>query len=51
MKEKTNENEILEEILKKCNWRERIIVMKNRKLFLEIYRKGMQDYFNFINKN
>ncbi|MCI8362294.1 MAG: hypothetical protein HFJ41_04050 [Clostridia bacterium] len=45
------ENEIIEEILKKCNWWERIIVNRNKKLFVDIYRKGMQDYFNFINKN
>lgn len=38
MKEKTNENEkIIEEILKKCSWWERIIVKRNKKLLLNIY--------------
>lgn len=37
----TNEDElILEEIYKKCNWYQRIIVKKNKNLILDIYNQG-----------
>lgn len=31
------ENEIIVEILKKCNWWERIIVKRNKKLLTKVY--------------
>lgn len=48
MKEKTNENEILEEILRKCNWRERIIVKGNKKLILNVYHYARNKTANFF---
>lgn len=52
MKKITKENEeIVVEILKGFNNIEKEIIKNNEKLFIEVYRKGMQNYFNFINKN
>lgn len=52
MKKITKENEeIIEEILKGFNNIEKEIIKNNKKLFIEVYRKGMQNYFNFINKS
>lgn len=50
MREKTNER-IVEEILESFNNKEKQIIKNNERLFIEVYRKGIQNYFNFINKN
>lgn len=42
------ENEIIEEILKKCNWWERIIVKRNKRLIIKVYKIGIT--FGFNNK-
>ncbi len=43
------ENEmIIEEILKKCNLRERIILKRNKELMLKVYKIGIT--FGFNNK-
>lgn len=48
MKEKNEE--IIKEILKKCNWWERIIVRRNKKLILNIYHNLRIDIINKIVK-
>lgn len=40
MRDVAKNEEIIVEILKKCNWRERIIVKKNKKLILNVYHEG-----------
>lgn len=45
------ENEIIEEILKKCNWWERIIVKRNKKLILKIYHIIRLKIINNMLKN
>ena len=42
--------QIKNEMWKTCNLKEKIIIKMARKLFVNTYRKGMQDYFNLINK-
>ena len=45
------ENELLiKELMKELNWKERIVIKVFREICIKIYRKGMLDYFNFINK-
>jgi len=44
---KKENEEIIEKILKECNWYERIIVKKNRKLILNVYHFGR---INCVNK-
>lgn len=44
---KLNEEMIVEEILKKCNWREKIIVKLNKTIFIKIYKLGIRKGFNF----
>ncbi len=52
MRKVTKENEeIIEEILKGFNNIDKEIIKDNEGLFIEVYRKGMQNYFNFININ
>lgn len=51
-KKMKKENEmIVEEILKGFNNIEKKTIKDNERLFIEVYRKGMQNYFNFININ
>jgi len=42
------ENNIVKEIVKELNWRERIVVVLFRKIFLKVYKKGIT--FGFNNK-
>lgn len=37
---KLNEEMIVNEILKKCNWAEKIVVKLNKKLILNVYHEG-----------
>jgi len=52
MKKKYEEKELVEEIVKGCslNFFERIVVRRYRKIYVKIYRKGLQDGFNWCNK-
>lgn len=45
---KKENEESIEKILKECNWYERIIVKKNRKLIKKVYKIGIT--FGFNNK-
>lgn len=46
-KKLTNEEKlILEEILRKCNWNERIFVKRNKGLILNIYHEGRVNMIN-----
>ena len=40
------ENEVINEILEKCNWRERIIVKIFSNIFIKIYKIGITYGFN-----
>lgn len=40
------ENEVINEILEKCNWKERIIVKIFRNIFIKIYKIGITYGFN-----
>lgn len=40
MRDVVKDEEIIVEILKKCNWKERIVVKKNKKLILNVYHEG-----------
>lgn len=40
------EKQIVEEILKKCNWYERIVVMVFKKIFVKAYKLGITFGFN-----
>ena len=42
------ENNIAKEIVKDMNWRERIVVVLFKKIFLKVYKKGIT--FGFNNK-
>lgn len=42
------ENNIAKEIVKDLNWRERIVVVLFKKIFLKVYKKGIT--FGFNNK-
>lgn len=45
----TNEEKlILEGILRKCNWNERIIIKRNKGLILNIYHEGRINMINTI---
>lgn len=45
------ENKLLiKELMKELSWKERIVIKVFREICIKIYRKGMLDYFNFINK-
>lgn len=49
---KTNvEQNVMEEVLKDCNFYERVIVKVHPKTCIKIYKKGLQDGFNWNNKN
>lgn len=40
MRDVAKNEEIIVEILRKCNWREKMIVKKNKKLILKVYHEG-----------
>lgn len=42
--------EVYEELRKKLNWRERIVLRLFKRLCIMFYRRGMLDCFNFYNK-
>lgn len=42
------ENNIVKEIIKDLSWRERIVVVLFRKIFLKVYKRGIT--FGFNNK-
>lgn len=44
------EKEIVKEICKDLNWKERIIVRLFRKRFIKIYRLGVVKCFNYYNQ-
>ena len=46
MKKISAEEDVVREIIRNCNWIERIWVRLNLKLCIKIYRKGLQDKFN-----
>ena len=50
-KENVIEKEVLDEILKSCNLYERTVVKIHPKICIKIYRKGLQDEFNWYNRN
>lgn len=41
---------VLNEVIKELNWKERIAVKFLKKICIKIYRKGMVDCFNYLNK-
>lgn len=47
MKNTNVAEDVIKEILKDCNWVERLWVRLNLKLYVRIYRKGVQDGFNW----
>lgn len=43
------ENEVLKEVIKELEWKERIVVMMFKKIFINVYKKGVKEGFNWNN--